>query len=88
MKGQFPASLFLTLFLKVFKLLTSLQSSGCMPHIFGPKNETLLLPWYTDLTSGLDNLEICLKLYRQLPLYLKISFIIGNDRFLLSRHIQ
>ena len=35
-----------------------------MFHIFGPQNETLSLPWYTDLTSGLENLEIYLKLYQ------------------------
>ena len=40
------------------------QSSGSMFHIFGPQNETLSLPWYTDLTSGLENLEIYLKLYQ------------------------
>ena len=37
----------------------SFQSSGSMFHIFGPKNETL----YVDFTSGLENLEIDLKLY-------------------------
>ena len=29
-----------------------------MAYIFGPTNETLSLPCYTDLTSGLKNLEI------------------------------
>ena len=41
----------------------SFQSSGSMFHIFGPQNERLSLPWYNDLTSGLENLEIYLKLY-------------------------
>ena len=53
---------FLNFFLKVYKLSMSFQLSGSMFHIFGPKNETLSLPWYTDLTSGLENLEIYLKL--------------------------
>ena len=44
----------------------SFQSSGSMFHIFGPKNETLSLPWYSDLTSGLENLQIYLKLYQLL----------------------
>ena len=29
-----------------------------MSYIFGARNETLSLPWYTDFTSGLENLEI------------------------------
>ena len=45
----------------------SFQSSGSILHIFGPKNETLSLQWYTDLTSGLENLETYLKLYQLLP---------------------
>ena len=35
---------FLALFLKVFKLQISLQSSDIMSHIFGGLNETLSLP--------------------------------------------
>ena len=35
---------FLALFLKVFKLPISLQSSDIMSHIFGGLNETLSLP--------------------------------------------
>ena len=54
---------FLTLFLTAFKLSISLQSSGSMSHILGLRNERLLLPWYTDFTSGFGNLEISLKLY-------------------------
>ena len=64
------------------------QSSGSIFHIFGSKNETLLFPWYTDLTSGLENLEIYLKLYQLLPFCVKISFKIVGDRFLLSRNIS
>ena len=45
----------------------SFQSSDSMFHIFGPTNETLLLPWYTDLSSGLENLKIYLKLYNYYP---------------------
>ena len=66
----------------------SFQSSGSMFHIFGPKYETLLLPWYTDLTSGLENLEIYLKFYQLLPFCVKISLGIVGDRFLLSRNIS
>ena len=65
----------------------SFQSSGSMFHIFGPKNKTLSLPWYTDLTSGLENLEIYRKLYQLLPFCEKVSFRIVGDRFLLSRNI-
>lgn len=53
-----------------------------MPHIFGPRNETISLSWYPDFTSGLENLEICLKLYRILSFCLKILFTIGGDKFL------
>ena len=49
------------------------QSCGSMFHIFVPQNETLSLPWYTDLTSGLENLGIYLKLYQLLPFCLKIA---------------
>ena len=66
----------------------SFQSSGSMFHIFGPKNETLSLSWYADLTCGLENLEIYLKLYQLLSSCLKISFRIVGDRFLLSRKIS
>ena len=59
-----------------------------MFHIFGPKNERLSLPWYTDLTSGLQNLEVYLKLHQLLPFCLKISFRVVGDRFLLSRKIS
>ena len=64
------------------------QSSGSTFHIFGPQNETLSLLWYTDLTSGHENLEIYFKLYQLLPFRLKISFRIAGDRFLLSRKIS
>ena len=63
------------------------QSSGSMFHIFGPQNETFSLPWYTDLTSGLENLEMYLKLCQLLPFRLKISSRIAGNRFLLSRKI-
>ena len=63
------------------------KSSGSMLHTFGPQNETLPLPWYTDLTSDLENLEIYLKLYQLLSFCLKISFRIAGDRFQLSRKI-
>ena len=43
------------------------QSSDSTFHIFGTQNETLSLPWYTDLTSGHENLEIYLKLYNYYP---------------------
>ena len=66
----------------------SFQSSGSMFHILGPKNESLSIPWYTDLTSGLENLEIYLKLYQLLPFCVKVSFRIVGDRFLLSRNIS
>ena len=66
----------------------SFQSSGSAFHIFGPKNETFSLPWYTNLTSGLENLEIYLKLYQLLPFRVKVSFRIVGDRFLLSRNIS
>ena len=63
LQGQFSGFYFLTLFLTAFKLSISLQSSGSMSHILGLRNERLLLPWYTDFTSGFGNLEISLKLY-------------------------
>ena len=66
----------------------SFQSSGSMFHIFGPKNETLSLPWYTDLTSYLEHLEIYFKLYQLLPFCLKVSFRTVGDRFLLSQNIS
>ena len=66
----------------------SFQSSGSMFHIFGPKNETLSLQRYTDLTSGLENLEIYLRLYQLSFFCLKISFRVVGDRFLLSRKIS
>ena len=66
----------------------SFQSSGSMFHIFGPQNETLSLPWYNDLTSGLENLEIYLKLHQPLPFCLKISFRMAGHRFLLSQKIS
>ena len=62
-----------------------------MFHIFGPINETLSLPWYTDLTSGLENLDIYLKLYQLLPLLpfcVKVSFKTVGNRFLVSRNIS
>ena len=43
------------------------QSSGRMFHIFGPQNETLSLPWYTDLTRCLEKLEIYLKYTNYYP---------------------
>ena len=58
MQGQFSSFAFLFLFFKVYKLSMSFQSFGSLFHIFGLKNETLSRPWYTDLTSGLENLEI------------------------------
>ena len=58
----------------------SFQSSGSMLHIFGTKNQTLSLPRYNDLTSGLENLEIYLKLYQLLLSCLKISFRIVADK--------
>ena len=64
------------------------QSSGSMFHIFGAQNETLFLPWYTDLTSGLENFEIYLKLYQLSYFCQKILFRITGDRCLLSRKIS
>ena len=57
-------------------------------HIFVRRNGTLSLPGYTDFTSGLENWEICLKLYGLLSFFMKISFIIGGDRSLLSQNIS
>ena len=52
---------------------------------------TPLLLCYTDFTSGLENSEICLKLY-QLSFFcffcLKITFLIRGDRFLLTLNIS
>ena len=66
----------------------SLQSFGSMSYIFGPKNETLLLSWYTYLTSDLENLEIYLKLYQLLLFCVKILFRMVGDSLLLSRNIS
>ena len=67
----------------------SFQSSGSMFHVFCPKKGTLPLPWYTDLTSGLENLEIYLNMLYQLsPFCVKVSFRIVGDRFLLSQNIS
>ena len=88
MQGQFSSFHFSTLLLKVYKLSMSFQSTGSMFRIFGPKDEILSLPWYTDLTSGLENLEIYLKLHQLLLFCVKISFRIVGDRFLLSRNIS
>ena len=79
---------FLFCIFKISKSSISLQSSDSMSHFVGPKYETLLLPWRTYLTRGLENLEICLSLYQLSPFCLKISFIIGGGRFLLSRNIS
>ena len=59
-----------------------------MSHNLGPRSETLSLPWYTDFTNGLVNPELYLRLYRLLPLCLKISFMMGVDVFLLTRNIS
>ena len=58
-----------------------------MSHIFGPRNVTLLHPWYTDSTNGLVNSKNFLKLYGVLPFCPKMSFVIAGDRLLLSRII-
>ena len=87
-KYNFQIFHFWTLFLQLFKLSISLQSSSSMSHTFGPKYETLSLLWYTELTSGFQNFKTYLKLYRLLTFCVKISFIIGSDRFLLSRNIS
>ena len=59
-----------------------------MSHVFGPINGTFSLPWFTNFTRGLKNLEICLQLYRLLYFWVKISFIAGDDMFPLSRNIS
>ena len=64
---------FLTLFLKIFKLPISSQSSGSS--------------WYAEFTSSLKNSEIGLGLFRLLFFYVKISFRSGSARFLLTRNI-
>ena len=89
LEGQFSSFHFLTLLLKVYKWSMSFQSSGSMFHVFCPKKGTLSLPWYTDLTSGLENLEIYLNLlYQLLPFCVKVPFRIIGDRFLLSQNIS
>ena len=70
--SRFP---FLNFILK--KLSIFLRSCCSMSQIFGPRNETLLLPWYAGFSRGLENSEICLKLYRLLFFCLNIRFIIG-----------
>ena len=60
-----------------------------MFHIFSPKSETLALLWYTDLTSGPENLDIYLKLYQLLLFCVKVSFRIVGDRFLaITKHFN
>ena len=59
-----------------------------MSHILGPRNETLSLPWYSDFINGLENSEISLRLYQLLSFYLKISFMMGGDIFILTRNIS
>ena len=71
LQRQFSGFHSLTLFLTVFKLSISLQSSGSMSHTFGSKNETLLLPWYTDFASDFENLEIFLRLDQLLSFCVK-----------------
>ena len=65
--------LFFNLILKSIKFSISLELSGSMSHVLGPRNETLSLPWYIDFTNGLENSVICLRLYRLLS-YCSLSF--------------
>ena len=63
LQGQFTSLHFFKATLKLFKLGKSLEVSGNISQIFGPKNDNLSVPLQTDLTRDLENRELCLRLY-------------------------
>ena len=63
LQGQFTGLHFFKATLKLFKLGKSLEVSGHISQSFGPKNDKISVPLWTDLTSGLENRELCLRLY-------------------------
>ena len=63
MQGQFTGLHFFKATLKLFKLGKSLEVSGNISQIFGPKNDKLSVPSQTDLTRGVEKRELCLRLY-------------------------
>ena len=56
--------------------------------MFGPKSDKLPVPLYTDLTKGLENRELYLRLYWGWSFNLKISCIWGGARFSLTLNIS
>ena len=58
--------------------------SGEMSQIFGPRNETCSIPWYTEFTPGMVNWELCIRLFWCSYSFSNSSVIIGRDRSFLA----
>ena len=63
LQGQFTGLHFFKATLKLFKLGKFMEVFGDTSQIFDPKNNKLSVPLQTDLTRGLENTELCLRLY-------------------------